>query len=727
MRAAAFDSSRSTLVLLAGLLLALGWGAPPLDAQSRGTSGIRGRVVASDGTPVPDATVQLRHTRTGRSRVAVTNQEGGFLISVLQPGGPYRVTVQHLGFGEYTLEDLQLAVGEVHVLDIVLQEQAVDVEGLEVTVDRTEVFNPSQVGPATRIDEITIESVPIISRNFMDLAVLSPLVKRTENGGFSIAGQNDRYNQILVDGVSNKDVFGLTAGGVPGGQAGAKIIPIDAVAQYEILVAPFDVRLSGFTGGVMNAVTRTGENEWRIRGSAVHRAEALMGDLSLPTGLVDASGVDRTLLALSVGGPVIRDRAHFFITGEFEERHQPPTGFNLERDPSALIRVSPASAGEAIEAFRSQFGLDPGISGPYRLNQQLANVFGRLDWSLTDRSRLTVRNVFARGENDESPNRSAFEPYEFSSNAVFRTSLNNTTSAQLFTDFGARGSNELTLQVQHSRDQTDPASDWPQVELTLISSEAGSAFRRNVRMGSQFFAQENDLRQTNVRLSDALTLINGGSTYTFGATVAYYDFSHRFLPGAKGDYLFASLADLEANAPIRYQRTVLQPGQSPSADFNVLEWGLYAQNQIDAGEGLTMRFGLRVDVPHVLDRPENNPMVEELFGHRTSQVPSGKPLFSPRWGFNWQSPGKRLRTQVRGGAGMFVGQLPFVWLSNAFHNNGLRSVIEVCEGRVTDDPATGNTAPPFDPSAPAPSCVRGAPRQLRQVVLFDEDFRYPQD
>ena len=148
-------------------------------------------------------------------------------------------------------------------------------EGIDVVVDRAEVFNPSQVGPATRITERTVEAMPLLSRNVMELAVLSPLVKVTESGGFSVAGQNDRYNAILVDGLHNGDPFGLTPGGIPGGQAGAKLLPIDAVSQYEVLVAPYDIRLSGFAGGGMNAVTKTGTNDWRARGFAAGRHEAI--------------------------------------------------------------------------------------------------------------------------------------------------------------------------------------------------------------------------------------------------------------------------------------------------------------------------------------------------------------------------------------------------------------------------------------------------------------------
>lgn len=697
-----------------------------LAAQSRTTSAIRGAVVNAEGAAVPDADVQMRHTETGTQRGAVTNGEGRFGIPILQPGGPYELTVRVLGFAEEVRSGIMLQVGEVFDVRIVLQQEALDVEGITVEAERTEIFNPSQVGAVTRIDEGTLEALPLISRNFMDVAILSPLVKKTESGGFSIAGQNDRFNSILVDGVSNKDAFGLTSGGVPGGQAGAKVIPMDAVAQYEVLITPFDVRLSGFTGGVMNAVTRTGTNDTRVRGFAVHRAEALMGDLNLPTGPVDASGVDRTLVGLSVGGPIVRDNAHFFVAGEYEGRHQPPTGFNLLRDDPDLVRLSPAS----VEAFRSQlqptFGLDAGRFDPYPLGQTLTNLFARVDWTMSERHRITVRNVFARASNDESPNRTPFRPYELSSNGVFRTSVSNTTSLQLFSDFGTKGANELDFNVQVSGDETRPAADWPQIEIDLISTVDGVSFQRGIRAGSQFFAQDNDLDQTTYRLTNSYTLPRDDNTLTFGVTGALYDIRQRFLPGVHGDWFFASMRDLEANAPQRYQRTVLADGEDPAVAFRIAEWGAYFQNEIDAGKGLTLRFGLRVDAPHVLDQPEHNPEVEELFGHKTSTVPRGALLLSPRWGFNWQG-GDRLRTQVRAGAGLFVGQLPFAWLSNAFHYNGMRSHVQVCEGRRTDEPLSGNTVPEFGPEVRPETCLAGPPTEVRSVALFEEGFKYPQD
>ena len=703
----------------------------PLHAQSRTTASLRGTVTSTDGALLQGASITVVHEPSGETRVGLSDAAGRFLLLQLRPGGPYRLTVQVLGFAERTVEGITLQVGDTRDVEIVLSEQAIDVEGLSVSIDRTSIFDASQVGPATRLDEPTIQAMPVMSRNVLELTRLSPLVRTTESGGFSIAGQNDRYNAVLVDGLLSKDMFGLTSGGVPGGQAGAKLIPIDAVAQYEILVAPFDVRLSGFSGGVMNAVTRSGTNDWRLRASGVHRNESLIGDLSLPSGPVEASAVDRSLLALSFGGPLVRDRAHIFAAAEFEQSRQPPDGFNLFRDPGSLIGIS-HDAIEAVAAeMESQFGLDVGEVGAYPLDRALANTFVRADLGVGDGDRLTLRHIFGWADVDQAPNRGSFRPYELGSNAVFRRSTSHLASLQYFREFYRGWANELDVTFQRIVDRTEPASDLPQIEVELESIIDGREFERAVRLGGQYFAQENDLEQTSLRITNSLDIPVDDEMVTLGVTGAWFGFRNAFLPGAQGEYFFGSLDDLRQNQPFRFQQSVLNDGEPDAVTFNVAEVGAFVQREVRAGDGLTMHFGLRADIPFVLDRPERNIDLEAFFGYNTSDLPSGHLLFSPRWGFNWQSEGERT-TQVRGGAGLFTGQIPYVWLANAFHDNGLRSVNRFCEGRRRFVPNIDQGAPAFEPGSSPQSCVLSgldieAFGAVRNAVVFDPAFKYPQD
>ncbi|MBT8398004.1 MAG: hypothetical protein KJN92_13610, partial [Gemmatimonadetes bacterium] len=369
----------------------------------------------------------------------------------------------------------------------------------------------------------------------------------------------------------------------------------------------------------------------------------------------------------------------------------------------------------------------------YSLDQELANVFARADWNLPGGDRLSVRHVFAHAGNDQAPNRTGFLPYELSSNAVFRKSTNHITSLQLFSEFGNRFANELDVTLQRTSDQTRPASDLPQIEVDVVSSVDGVSYSRPVRLGGQFFAQLNDLEQTSLRLTNSLDIKVGDDVVTLGATASWYDITHAFLPGAGGEYFFAGLQDLERadNAPQRFQRTVLADGEDEAVNFDVLEWGLFVQHQLHAGKGLTMHFGIRADVPHVFGSPDRNYDLEAFFGYRTSDLPSANLLISPRWGWNWQSSGRR-RTQVRGGMGFFSGQIPYVWMSNAFHNNGLRSVTQSCTGRWYEEPRPTWAVPSFDPSVLPTSCFDRSPgsqafQELRNVVVFDPEFKYPQD
>jgi hypothetical protein len=687
-------------------------------------------VSQEDGVPVPEAVVRMEHVGTGMVRTALTDSDGEYALLLLPPGGPYTLTVHHLAYTEERREGIRLQVGETRTLDFVLTEQAIELEGLLVEAERAEVFNPEQVGPAIVIPERQIEAAPLLSRDLMDLTTLSPLVRTTEEGGFSVAGQNERYNTLLIDGVPNKDLFGLTAGGVPGAQAGARLLPLDAVAQYEVLVAPFDVRLSGFTGGVMNAVTKTGTNDFRGRAFAVNRNEIMTGDLTLPTGSVEPSGVERTVLGLSLGGPIVPDRAHFFVSGEFEGRSQPPNGYNLTREPPSLVRIAPETAGALADFLSTEFGIPTGKMGPYGLDRSLTSVFARVDWTLSERHRMTVRNVFSRAENDESPNRSAFNPYGFSSNGVARSSATNTTSFQLFSDLEDVGANELTLSVQRSWDRTRPVADGPQIEVDVVSSIDDVSYQRGVRFGGEYFAHENDLDQTSVRVTDAFTFESIGGSTTLGVTGVLYDIAHRYVPAADGYWFFASTDDVYANRPFRYERGVMEGDPGSGVDLSAAEWGFFAQHQIATEKGLTMRFGIRFDMPHVLDHPDPNPTVLNWFGYETEDVPSGMLMISPRWGFNWQSEGAR-RWQVRGGAGLFTGQIPYVWLSDAFRNNGLGLNTRICTGRIDVSPPEGNTVPPFVPGTHPQACVysfgENSFQDARTVTVFRNGFKYPQE
>ncbi|MCH7531419.1 MAG: hypothetical protein IIB36_06580 [Gemmatimonadetes bacterium] len=656
----------------------------------------------------------------------MTGADGRFALRLLPPGGPYLLTVSGLGFGTVQEGDIRLRLGEILDLDITVQQQAIPLAGLRVELERDAVFRIPQIGPATFVDRRTVTSLPLLSRDLTELSVLSPLV-RTSDGGFSVAGQNDRYNAVLIDGSLTKDVFGLTAAGTPGGRAGARLIPLEAVAQYEVLVAPFDTRFSGFTGGVMNAVTHTGTNRWEAAGFAYLRNPALTGDLTVPGFTVEPSGVSRDLYGFSLGGPLIRDRLHLFVAGELEQRGQPPNGFNLGRDNPILTRVSQSTIDSLSFAFGSTYGLDIGDASDYVLERTLGNLFARLDWRINPQHRVSVRHIFAGADDDGAPNRTAFESYELSSNTVELSSRSYATTLQALSTFG-RWSNEAHATVQRVTDASAPLANWPQVEVETHSAFDGIGVNRAVRVGSRYFSQADDLKQTMLQLSDNLSAEWGDHTVTFGVAAARFSIDQLYLPGSAGYYRFGTITDVVNNTPLYYERTLLESGEPSRVAFDVWELAGHVQDELQATRNLTLSYGLRLDIPVMPVRPDENIEVQRLFGKSTNVVPTRQLLFSPRVGFRWQSDGDRV-TQLRGGLGLFVGRPPFVWVANAYANTHLRTATLVCDGGPNiEDNLGDNRAPAFDPGAPPSSCVAGTPGSLRRTVtLFDENFQFPQD
>ena len=311
---------------------------PSLSAQSASTGGLRGRVLDQDSVPVEGALVTLVHTRTGAASTALSVADGRYTLRGQRPGGPYTVTVTRIGFRELNREGIELLLGRFVDLNITLVSEAIEVAPLVVEVEPDPVFNPGRIGISTLVTAEVLRELPTLTRNFLDFAALSPLV-RTSEEGISVAGANYRFNSLNIDGALNQDVFGLSTNNIAGGRAGARVIPLEAVEQFRVEVAPFDIRQSGFTGGALNAVTRSGTNEFETSAFGFYRNDALAGELVID----DVSTVPDLATAragFTAGGPIRRDRAHFFVAGEWERVREPPTGFHVgESDPLRLSLV----------------------------------------------------------------------------------------------------------------------------------------------------------------------------------------------------------------------------------------------------------------------------------------------------------------------------------------------------------------------------------------------------
>jgi hypothetical protein len=707
---------RSSQLLAMLALVLVGMVSPgALGAQGVTTSAVTGQVVDERGQPLPGIQIVVTNTATGRVSGVITRADGRYLLPGLQPGGPYRIEARGIGYTTAAQESVNLALGQTAAFDFNLSSAAIAVEGVTITSDRGAVISRGRTGTSAVVGEETIERSPTITRDFTDFTRLVPQVTTGATAGTNAAGRNNRFNNIQIDGAVNNDIFGLAASGTPGGQAGARPITLEAIQEFQVVIAPFDVRQGGFTGAGINAVTRSGTNDFSGSVSAFTRNENLVGRYTVAQGDTASRPVadfEQNNLAFSLGGPVVRDRVHFFTAGEISRRSA-PTGFFIGSGGTAAI--APEVAQQFATILQQRYGYVPGEIGEVNLGRDDGNVFGRLDFSINPSHRLTVRHNYVNAGDDNFPRSN--NPYRLGDNLYTFRSVTNSSVAQLNSIFANRFFNEFRLGVTTIRDQRQVPTNFPAVQVTVPGG--------SLMAGHEQFSGANALDSDLLELTNDLTWAAGRHNFTVGTNNQFFRFSNLFARNIFGYYSFANLAALEAGTPNRYEFSYVLPGGRPRAEFPVHLWSVYGQDQVTIGDNFTLTGGVRVELPVFPQDPGFNPEVTTLVTRngqpvRTDDVPSGNVLVNPRLGFNWDVLGDR-STQLRGGVGFFSGRTPGVWISNAYGNTG------VDYARITCTPTSGGV-PRFqpDPNLQPQACANVGGAVPNEINTVDPDFRLPQ-
>ncbi|WP_420127535.1 carboxypeptidase regulatory-like domain-containing protein [Longimicrobium sp.] len=740
--------SHAAAALLWALLALLGWTAPAA-AQGVTTSAVTGRVSNEQGEPIEGAAVVVTNTRTGAEYRAVTRGDGRFLLQGLQPGGPYRVQVSRVGLATQSRAGLQLALSQTESVDFTLAPQAVLLEAIAVTAeDEGAVISPGRTGAAMVISDSSISRLPTISRDFTDFVRLVPQIS-TQGSGTSGGGRNFRFNSIQIDGAANNDLFGLASSGTPGGQAGAKAITLEAIQEYQVVLAPFDVRQGGFTGAGINVVTRSGSNDWEGSFAFFGRNENLVGNYEFQQAgntvrSTDIADFTQNELAFSLGGPIVRDRAFFFLAGEISRR-EAPGGVFIGSDllPTGGATINGARVDSARNILQTVYGYDAGGLGEVPLQRQSDNLFARLDFNLGTNNRLTVRHNYVDAWDDNFSRSDAAFPLSFGGYQF--NSTTNATVAQLNTTLGNQVFNELRVGYTTIRDSRDVDSDpFPRLEIDLPSGSCAGASCR-ILAGAENSSVANALDQDVLEITNDLSLSRGIHSITLGTTNQFFDFSNLFAQNIYGLYRFTNLQTLAAGTPSQYSYTFFNdtvPGAKERAEFAVQALSFYLQDRMSLSSRFTLTPGLRFDLTRFPDNPGRNPTFESAFqtayttanlgtfSRRTDEIPESNLQVNPRIGFNWDVTGNQT-TQVRGGVGLFSGRTPYVWISNAFGNTGLDYTRFQCFGNTA---TATNRPPPFvaDPNNQPRYCVNaaGVPQPAaalsNEINTVDPDFKMPQ-
>jgi len=694
----------------------------PAAAQTVTTGDIAGTITDAQGGVLPGATVTAVHTDTGTSYEAVSGPDGRYSILNVRVGA-YAITATMSGFKELKQQKVQVQLGAQQTVDFKLELATVS-ETVDV-VASTPAIDLSRAGTASNINNAVIESLPTISRSVYDYARTSPhfnvgATSATDDTSVSVAGRNNRYNNMQIDGAVSNDVFGLSTTGTPGGQTGTQPISLDAIQEIQLVVSSYDVRQGGFTGGGVNAITKSGSNN--LHGTAYYfgRNQSLIGKIPGLTSPSNLNPADTKVGAFTdkqagftLGGPLVKNKAFYF--GNYDMgRKNTPSGFSADGS-SAVKWGNQSNVQQVIDIAKSKYGYDPGGLSEYSRPNNNDKYFLRTDFNLSPRHQLTYRLNYVDGTANIG---SVFSDSYLTPDRFYSIQDKNLSNVWQLNSTLGKGFNELRVYYQRERNVRGNNQDFDRFPSVRVDFSDGT----QMNFGTEFSSQANKLNQDVIEITDDYTFIKGRHTFTVGSHNEFYKFWNLFIQAFNGDYRFSSIANFQAGIAQSYTHNFSNTSDpQEAAEFGVRQFGLYAGDRWRMKDNFTLTYGIRADIPRFPDTPLANPVSVADFGYRTDVVPS--PMsWSPRVGFNWDLAGgsSTRQRQVRGGVGIFSGRTPYVWLSNQYGNTGVQ---------FTNLSTGFNTAftIPFvaDPNN-QPTTVTGGTTGRQTINVIDPDYQFPQ-
>ncbi|MFR9504422.1 MAG: TonB-dependent receptor [Rikenellaceae bacterium] len=664
------------------------------------TSGITGQVTDQSGEPLVGATVIALHTPSGTEYGAATNIDGRYTMQGMRSGGPYKVTISYIGYQTIEVSDLLLSLGENYslIVEMVEGEMIDDIVVISTSADR---FNNSKTGAATNFSSSDIEASPSVSRSIYDIIEQSPLANST-GSGISFAGTNNRYNSFQIDGAISNDVFGLTSSGTNGGSTGSNAVSLDAIEEIQIVIAPYDVRQGGFTGGGINAVTKSGTNT--IKGSAYvyYNDENFYGTTAgtLAEGETREKVDEQTtkITGFTIGGPIIKDKLFAFVSLEQTTDVSPVTYYPGYSDVKDYLSGDLAQA--ILDHYELMTGIDPGTYGQRTTtSSESFDVMARIDWNISQKHKFMFRYQYKDAFSDSySTGRTS---YTFDNSGYSYNNITNSFVAELNSRFSNTVSNEFRVGYTRVRDHREIDLLGPRIVIYDVDwglDDYGDPETGTVYLGTENNSGVNAVDQDVFTLTDNLSIYKGEHTITLGTHNEFYNVGNAYIQYSTGYYMYDSLEDYFNDDAYRYYYGYATEcdNQDYMPVLKAAQFGLYAQDEWKPNNKLTLTAGLRVDMPVFF----NDPPVNEEFNSNSDltnngeylvgTMPDSKLLWSPRVGFryNLKNDGSSL---LRGGVGLFTGRIPFVWLHNAFTNNGVdKQSITVYSS--TDTPSLSNTS-----------------------------------
>lgn len=719
------------------ILFSLTFLTPLMSDAQETTATLTGHITDNKGGYLKGATVVIKHQPTGTVSSTQTNDKGIFYLTNLKPGGPYNLTVTYVGFKDVALNDINLALGSNPNLDLNLETASKDLTEVVVTGTRRISTGGLTVGRAQ------LNTLPTLGRSLSDFTRLTP-----QSNNNSFAGTNFRYNNLTVDGAINNDAigfsnsFGGTSGGGQSGAAGAGTrtnpYSLDVIQEVQVQLAPYDVKLGNFTGGSVNAVTKSGSNEFHGSVYAYGRNKTLVGKSvdKLKTGI--GSDFHDYQYGATLSGPIAKNKAFFIVNFE-QTRRQEPTFYNAG-DPGAAVTLADAAA--IYNQLKTKYNYDAGAyAGAYKIFTNSDKLFGRLDFNLNPKNTLTLRAIYTNGWGNNLERTST--NFQFGSTDFTQYTKNFNITAEL----KSKLANNLSNQLNVSYIKVHEYRNFPGVLSPFMDIGGGAIWAGTWREASIY-----NMKQQTFEITDNITYTKGINKFTFGTHNEIYDLSYGFINSWNGRWEYSNINNFLADKPGRirgaYSTDYKIPNDrnslfnNPPNPYKVYLLSAYAQDDISVSKRFKLSPGLRIDYSALGDaipvdkdfstanNNTNHPTYTNTPFNELTNKWLGKPTLSPRLGFKYDVKGNQ-SVVLRGGVGVFVGRMPFAWLGYAETLSG--GVYNNIDFRPSaSNTVGGNVAVPLaiDPlnlkdTINAHALASANAAATREVDVIDNNFKLP--
>ncbi|MFI5187567.1 MAG: carboxypeptidase regulatory-like domain-containing protein [Chitinophagales bacterium] len=659
------------------------------------TSSMSGIIKDNNGQPLTGASVTAVHTQSGTTYKTIAGKEGVFNIPNMRAGGPYTLTVTFTGLQTYTLEDINLELGQSFSVNPVLSQNAQILEGV-VVGGRTRRAAVDRIGMSTNIGSRQLSTLPTISRSITDFTRITP-----QSNGTSFAGRDNRMNNVTVDGANLNNNFGLSSDLLPGG---GNPISLDAFQEISVNLSPFDVKQSGFTGASVNAITKSGTNTFHGSIYGSYRNQSYNGTNIAGKELPSPAATSNKIYGATLGGPIIKNKLFFFLNGEIEQSNFPGVTYSPKGGSGSgtVSNTSIDSLKALSDYLKSKYNFDPGAYDNFpNFTSKNHKALAKIDWNISTKHKLTLKfsdfqntgdaQISPSGGINGASGQSSIvvytpSPGRFGPNSMGFANINykivdkvQTGSLELNSNFSNRFNNQFISTITKiSSIKGHNGTTFPFADIINSNKNNYLSF------GNEPFNGNNNQVINNIfTITDNFSYFAGKHTLTAGASYEFQKVGNMFMPGSQGYYVFGSLDDFINNRPpklfsINYS---LVPGQDAvfSANLKVGQLGFYAQDEINVNPNFKLTLGLRVDRPVYPTQPLGNPAIAalslydkdgSLTNYNDGKWPDPSLYFAPRLGFRWDMYGDKSMI-IRGGTGVFTGRIPFVYLTNAPSTSGM--------------------------------------------------------